>query len=348
MPDSEAASKNASLQAKASLAGWFARHKDKLWWFHSAYALLLGIGIMWLGARNYNYLRVTVLHVGFIWLSSLFLPKLLNRPWLSPRWAPRLRLLINFFNKNLYQQVLFFILPIYYVSATLDSANFVFVLLVAVSAILSTLDIVYDRHLSVRQSLTALFFAFNLFALINVMLPVLWSISNSWASRAAALLAAVGFITLSHPVAASPRWRRIAGVLASGLLVALVEWARPFIPPAPLHLLSPQFGSDYQVEAKILAPVLTKAEPGQARQLHAVTPIKAPLGLKERVQHRWYKNGALVWASPFIEVTGGREQGFRLWTHYLFDVIEPGAELRVDVVTEGGQLIGRAYLPSGK
>jgi hypothetical protein len=79
-----------------------------------------------------------------------------------------------------------------------------------------------------------------------------------------------------------------------------------------------------------------------------VTPIKAPLGLKERVQHRWYKNGALVWASPFIEVTGGREQGFRLWTHYLFDVIEPGAELRVDVVTEGGQLIGRAYLPSGK
>jgi hypothetical protein len=347
MTDAARVDEKHAAQAEATRVSWIQLHKDKLWWFHSAYALLLGIGIMWLGARNYNFLRVTVLHVGFIWISSLFLPKLLNPSRLSPRWAPRLRLLINFFNKNLYQQVLFFILPIYYTSATLDSGNLVFVLLVAVSAILSTLDIVYDRHLSVRQSLTALFFAFNLFALINVMLPVLWSISNSWATRAAALLAAIGFLTLFKPVAPAPRLRRIAGVIAMALLVAMVEWGRPFIPPAPLHLLSPQFGADYEAESKILAPVLTKAEPGQGRQLHAVTPIKAPLGLKERVQHRWYKNGALVWASPFIEVTGGREQGFRLWTHHLFEVIEPGAELRVDVATEGGQLIGRAYLPVG-
>jgi len=66
------------------------------------------------------------------------------------------------------------------------------------------------------------------------------------------------------------------------------------------------------------------------------------------VQHRWYKNGKLVWASPFIQVTGGREQGFRLWTNYIFDVIEPGAVVRVDAVTEGGQLIGRARLNAAR
>ncbi len=344
MADSSRIDASSAAQAESPPASWFQRHKDKLWWFHSAYALLLGVGIMWLGARNYNFLRVTVLHVGFIWLSSLYLPWLLNRTWLAPRWAERLRLVVNFFNKNLYQQVLFFILPIYYGSATLSSRNFFFVMLLAVSALLSTLDVVYDRHLSVRRGLTALFFAFNLFALINVMLPVLWSIGNNWATRASAVLAALGFATILNPFAQSQRWRRGFAGSAVVLLVVLVEFARPFIPPAPLRLVAAEFGSEYQAEAKAVAPVLTKVEAGQARRLHVSTPIKAPLGLKEAVQHRWYKNGKLVWASPFIQVTGGREQGFRLWTNYLFDVIEPGAVVRVDAVTEGGQLIGRARL----
>ncbi len=327
--------------ASAPPASWFARHKDKLWWLHSAYALLLGVGIMWLGARNYNFLRVTVLHVGFIWLSSLYLPRLLNRPWLAPRWAERLRLLVNFFNKNLYQQVLFFILPIYYGSATLSSGNLFFVLLLALSALMSTLDVVYDRHVSVRRGLTALFFAFNLFALINVMLPVLWSIGNNWATRLSALLAALGYATILRPFAESKKWQRGFAAAVAVVLVVLVELARPLIPPAPLRLVAAEFGSEYLADTKAVAPVLSEVETGPARRLHVLTPIKAPLGLRETVQHRWYKNGKLVWASPFIQVTGGREQGFRLWTNYLFDVIEPGAALRVDAVTEGGQLIGR-------
>lgn len=86
--------------------------------------MLLGIGIMWLGARNFAYLRIAVFHVAVIWLISLFLPKLLSHPRVPPRWTPRIRLVANFFNKNLYQQVLFFVLPIYYDSATLTSGNF--------------------------------------------------------------------------------------------------------------------------------------------------------------------------------------------------------------------------------
>lgn len=341
MADSSRIDASPAASAESPPASWFQRHKDKLWWFHSAYALLLGVGIMWLGARNYNFLRVTVLHVGFIWLSSLFLPRLLNRPWLAPRWAERLRLLVNFFNKNLYQQVLFFILPIYYGSATLSSGNFLFVVLLAVSALLSTLDVVYDRHLSVRRGLTALFFAFNLFALINVMLPVLWSIGNNWATRLSALLAALGYATILRPFAESKRWQGGFAAVVAVVLLVLVEFARPLIPPAPLRLVAAEFGGEYQAEAKAVAPVLSVVEVGPARRLHVLTPIKAPLGLRETVQHRWYKNGKLVWTSPFIQVTGGREQGFRLWTNYQFEVIEAGAELRVDAVTEGGQLIGR-------
>src|SRR5882724_13087305 len=90
------------------LIGWCRRHQEKLWWLHSLYALILGIGIMWLGKRNFAYLRVAVFHISFIWLSSLLLPKLLKLRRVPAQSAPHLRLIVNFFNKNLYQQMLFF------------------------------------------------------------------------------------------------------------------------------------------------------------------------------------------------------------------------------------------------
>ncbi|MSP41476.1 MAG: DUF2914 domain-containing protein [Deltaproteobacteria bacterium] len=348
MPDSPSVSENPTVVAKTSLGAWFQRHKEKLWWLHSGYALLLGIAIMWLGARNHNYLRVTVLHVSFIWLSSLFLPKLLRQPWLPERWAPRLRLVVNYFNKNLYQQALFFVLPIYYASSTFGSRNFIFVVALAVSALLSTLDVVYDRHLSASRILTALFFAFNLFALVNVMLPVLLSVSNTWTARLGALLAALGLISLLDLFPNSKRWRYSCAALAAMVMLFFVEIGRSYIPPAPLRLVSAEFGAGYERAEMRLTPPIGKIEAGRKRQVYALTAIKAPLGLRERVRHRWHKNGLLVWDSPLIEVTGGREQGFRLWTTYVFDNLEARAKLRLDVETEGGQLIGRARLTARK
>ena len=350
MPDFPSASESSTTVANRSIATatWLQRHEDKIWWLHSGYALLLGVGIMWLGARNYNYLRVTLFHVGFIWLSSLFLPKFLNRPRLSERWAERLRLFVNYFNKNFYQQVLFFILPIYYASATLSSANILFVALLGISAILSTLDVIYDRHLSVRRSLTASFFAFNLFALINVMLPVLWSVSNAWTTRFAAVMAALGFVSLYHPF---PRWIRlrfVCGLLAAILFLVIVELGRAYIPPAPLRLVKADFGTGIDRESRQVNPVVVETDPASTRELYVLTAIKAPMGLEERVRHRWYKSGKLIWASPLFDVVGGREEGYRLWTQYEFATIESEARVRVDVETEGGQLIGRAVIGSVK
>jgi hypothetical protein len=155
------------------------------------------------------------------------------------------------------------------------------------------------------------------------------------------VFAAVGFATLYNPFSQPRRLRIEFGVLAVTLLFAGVEFGRFFIPPAPLRLVSIQFGSDFQQESMRVAPALAVLEPGRAQQLYGLSAIKAPLGLSERVQHRWYKNGNLFWASPYYEVTGGREQGFRLWTRVTMDSIEPGTTIRIDVETEGGQLIGR-------
>lgn len=324
------------------LGDWLRCHQEKLWWLHSLYALALGVGFMWLGNRNFAYLRIAIFYIGFIWLSSLLLPKLLKRPRLAEAWGRRLQLLINYLNKNLYQQMLFFVLPIYYASATPSSLNVIFVALVGLSALLSTLDVIYDRHLAAKRLLTAGFFAFNLFALINVMLPILWGVSNTLATRISALAALIGFLTLGYPESPSVT-RRVLLVLAGAVLIlGGQEVGRPLIPPAPLRLGSVQLGTEFERESlRVVAPLTEMKASGPAR-FYGLAAIKAPLGLRERLQHRWYLNGKLVCASPFYNVVGGREAGFRLWTSCTFATIPRGAELKLDLKTEGGQLVGRA------
>ena len=344
MMDSNSTTKEHASSHRRSLIEWARAHTDQVWWLHSAYALLLGVGFMWLGSRNFTYLRVAVFHISFIWLTSLLLPRLLIHPLVRSRWAPRIKLIINFFNKNLYQQMLFFVLPIYYASATPGSVNFAFVILVGLSAILSTLDIVYDRHVSVKRGLTAAFFAFNFFALINVMLPILWSVSNTATTRISALLAFLGFLTLRYPSSPSSL-RRAAIVSATGFaILGAVEIGRPMIPPVPLRLASVAFGRDFDREAmQVLSPV-TALSTGDSLPLYGLTAVKAPLGLREKLRHRWYQDGKLICASPFYNIVGGREEGFRLWTSCTFNAIRRDTELRLDLETEGGQFIGRARL----
>jgi hypothetical protein len=317
-------------------------HETLLWWVHSSYALLLGVGVMWLGAKNFAYLRLIVFHISFIWLSSLFLPVIVNRSWLTPKWRERTRLAINYFNKNFYQQLLFFLLPTYYASTTFGSRNMWFLILLATSAVLSTMDIVYDRYVSVQWPLTALFFMFNLFASINVMLPVLWSVSNHWALWISGALALGGFASMLYRLSGlrGNRAKLLLAAAALGLFL-IIEFFRPFIPPAPLSLASAQFGASVR-SLRIVSPIHSlPAGPGR---IAALTAIKAPLGLEEKVRHLWYLDDKVIFASKYYSVTGGRKEGYLLWTQITWKPGSGGRVLTVDVETQSGQLIGRAQL----
>ena len=334
---------------KRFFSGFLNRHQDKLWWFHSSYSLLLGIGVMWLGTKNFTYLRLAVFHIAFIWLSSLALPWIAYIRRLPEHWRRRLRLLINYFQRNFYQQLLFFILPIYYLSATWGASNMLFVLLLAVSALLATMDIVYDRYLTVKKWLPAVFFAFNLFACINVMLPVVWNFRNFFALRLSALLALVGFASFTFAQrGVKIRDRLLSIVIAALLLAGISELGRPLIPPAPLRLLESGFGLGWDLQNNRLSERLSELPGGGTRKIFALSAIGAPLGLKDRVSHRWYLDGRLVYASPLINLSGGRKSGFRLWTFRTLKNIGSASLLRVDVRTAAGQLIGRSRLRAGK
>ena len=318
------------------------RHERLLWALHSTWALALGVVVMWAGSRNYAWLRVTIFHLAFLWVASLFVPALVDRPGTGTKWRGRLRLVVNYFTKNFYQQLLFFLLPVYYASASAWSANLLFVGFVAVSALMSTIDVFFDQHLSVRRGLTAVFFAFNLFACINVMLPVLWSISNGVALRVSAVLAVLAFATIRYGFGELARFDRRRQIgLAAIALVLLVALGRPLIPPAPLRVLQTEFGTGINRRVfQVTGPVGTLPA-GWSGRVYGVTSIYAPLGLHDRVCHRWYQDGHLVFASPFYRLDGGRPEGFRLWTSAPAADVKPGSRLTVEVWTEAGQLVGR-------
>jgi hypothetical protein len=323
------------------------RHDRLLWSLHSLWALALGIVVMWAGARNYAWLRVTIFHLAFLWVAGLFVPTLVDRPGGGTRWRGRLRLVVNYFTKNFYQQLLFFLLPIYYASATAWSPNLLFVVFLGISALISTLDVFYDQHLSVRRGLTAVFFAFNLFACINVMLPVVFRISNRVALPVSAAFAVLAFATLRYRLGELARYRiRLQVGLAGIVLVLLVALGRPLIPPAPLRVLKTDFGTGIDRGALRVTAPITALPAGWSGRVYAVTAIYAPLGLRDRVGHRWYQDGRLVYASPYYSLAGGRPEGFRLWTVATAKDVAPGARVRVDVRTESGQLIGRAEVIS--
>ena len=336
----QAPSRRARAQAGRE---WLRRHENRLWWLHSTWALAFGVGVMWLGARNFRYLRLAFAQVAFIWVTSLLLPHVARRARLGPTALGRVRLVVNYFNKNFYQQVLFFVLPVYWASVTLSSVNVLFVALVAVSAVLSTFDVVYDRHVSARAELASVFFGFNLFVCANVALPVLWAISNATAMRLAALLAVLGFATIRFTPAQLRRREVLAAILLIAVVLAgLLEWGRRLVPPAPLRVVGTAFGGGVDRRTLTMTDPHVTLPAGWSGTLHALTAIKAPLGLKDRVRHRWVVDGTEVRVTPYYVVAGGREPGFRLWTALPVRDAKRGATIQVDVETEGGQLIGRA------
>jgi hypothetical protein len=293
--------------------------------------------------RHFAYLRVAIFHVAFIWIASLLVHRLVDAPGAAPVWRTRLVTALNYFNRNFYQQILFFLLPVYFMSTTFWSANALFFVVLAASAVLSTLDLVYYEHVATRRLAGGVFFAFNLFTTIYVMLPVLWAVGHVTAMRVSAVLAVLAFATIYHhhrrPHALRESVMMI--VLVSVLLAAIVERGRVLLPPAPLRLASGTFGTGIDADVHVTGRL--EALPPAGGRGYLMTEIVAPLGLDEAVRHRWFRDGALFYQSPDYPVRGGRLEGYRLWT---YATPGPGAaRVRVDVETAGGQLIGRTTLP---
>ncbi|EKF73914.1 hypothetical protein A11A3_11172 [Alcanivorax hongdengensis A-11-3] len=239
-----------------------------------------------------------------------------------------------------HQEAFFFSLPFVLLQWAAGAEYFFFTTLVVAGALISILDPLYFR-LARHRGLYFGFHAWALFVALLVLLPLIFHWTTDRALMGAgwltALFALPSFWGLGGPRRAI-RWALLIGV---SVIIALVpRWLSPLVPPLTLSL------QDEAVALSLDRQQRTPLVSGQAftaeevsEGLYAYTAIKAPLGLGQKVYHYWYHEGELV-DRIALELHGGRESGYRTWSHKRHIPAAALGHWRVEVRTGAQQIIG--------
>jgi hypothetical protein len=311
-------------------------------WGISIASLALGFATLFVFRRGLPHVGWIVGYLLLLWLVFAVLAE--ARAPLEERGRGLVVGAAEYTIQTLYHNLLLFVLPAYWASATLTSPNALFLAGVAAGAVLTAVDPAYRSLARDHRWIQHAFLAFSIFAALNVALPLV-GVRPGVSLLGSAALAGLA-LTPAFRHRGVIGWAR-AQALAVVVAVAatgLVWVGRGLVPPAPLFLAAKQAARDVQdlVPVDPIAgsvPAATVAEWGGA--LAAYTAVHAPAGLREAIEHVWWKNGRLIARVPLSPVEGGRAQGFRTWSRKS-DLGAPfHGEYAVDVRTTSGQLIGR-------
>ncbi|MCA9660183.1 MAG: DUF2914 domain-containing protein, partial [Myxococcales bacterium] len=337
----------------APLLGWIRRfierHGDKLWWLHSIYALGLGATIVFYASKGLDEARWLVVAAVAGWLALVLLFRLYGSgDAQAERRSGRLGKLgfhaLTYVLKNLFQGMLFFLLPFYWKSAVPGAASGGFVILLGVLAILSTLDVVFDRVLMrFKGAATAVYFVI-LFAGLNLALSALFPDLRTLACLlGAAAIATAIFWTMHLPLRllGRPQWM-IAFLLTCAGAVFATYGARSVIPPVPMYVSSGAVGPALLEDGRLSLHV-SVVHASLIQEVHALTDVVVPGGRGDRLQHVWRQGGVELQRGP-VAPSGAPPPGTVRLRSTLRSFNLPAAlagSWSVDVETEDGQLVGR-------
>lgn len=336
------------------------RHGRKLWWLHSFYALSLGVSVVLFAQKGFAHTRWLAASIAAAWLLVIALFRIFGSRTAQDSFevpasklamptsaAPgaRLRFLVmTYVLKNLYQGMLFFLLPFYWKSATFTAPNAFFVALLGVCAIVATLDVVFDEVVIRRRLLASVFHGMTLFGTMNLLIPALFPDTRTlYALIAAAAITVLAFWTLHVPARAFLKNRNLALLMATVALgMGLAYVARPLVPPVPMHLAQAAVGPVVLPDGRLVMEV-KRLHTSAIRQLVTVTDVVAPGGMGDELLHVWRREGETVRVLPTTPVPGATKGNLRLRSMIgaeKLPAVLTGA-WTVDVETRDGQLVGR-------
>ncbi|MGM8851612.1 DUF5924 family protein [Salinicola halophyticus] len=335
------AEKHPAIPAKlAWLEPTVARLRRYHWlWPPIAFVLgLLGFFLVnrqqWLGG---------VLALGLVLTWVLLIVESIASKWLSRRGrnVALPRAAATFIAQMVHQETLFFCLPFFLATTIWTSGQALFTGLLIACSILAILDPVYFGLSNRHRWLYFLLHALCVFVVMLVTLPIMLSLTTG-ESLILSILAMMFFslpsvIGLLKP-AGITRWLAMIGLL---MVLGGTAWsARTWIPPATLWLSGSALSPSFDTAARQPRGSMTLTPQAlESRGLFVYTAIRAPRGLREKIYHVWRHDDAVVERIALV-IRGGRDEGYRAWTHKQNFSGEVAGRWQVDVVTQTGQRIG--------
>jgi hypothetical protein len=278
---------------------------------------------------------------------------LLGWPWLLAEnvlggWLGRMsrgRLsptLLGFVTQSLQQEILFFALPFLIGATQRDAGQILFTALVALGALVSTLDPIYHARIAAQPAMSIAFHAFCTFIASLVVLPMAAAMPLEQALPSAIALSGVWLILGLPRLLAGLRDHRRRLLGAGALLFCLFFlWEfRAHVPPAGLSLKNSRITQSLEELRPGAALKRINADSLLANGAIAFVAIRAPAGLAQSVVFEWWHRGARLDQVP-AEIQGGNEFGWRTFTRKQNFPADPRGRWRVDVLTPQGQLICR-------
>lgn len=322
----------------------------KAWWLHSGFALAFGVGVMLFARAGLAYADKVMLALLGSWLLMFIALRFIvgpaNRREHETVMRKGVRVATNYVIKQFYQQMFFFLTPLYASSATwsLASWNWWLAPLLLVCAVVSTMDLVFDNFIMERRLLASAMYGLAMFAMLNVMLPLLTGVDHltGLVVAAAATPASVALLSFSIRQVLSPQGALLTVGMTAALLAA-VWYGRTVIPPAPLAMAETAIGHGTEGGYECLPGSKHKIRVHQLDGLRCGSMLREPGGLKEPVVHVWTHRGKRI-VPPIkpTELSCDDEEAPVFVSYFPQDQLpaDPTGPWACATYTVGGQLVG--------
>lgn len=309
-------------------------------WLWPPMAFSAGLGSFFLVDRQQWLGAALALGLLFAW--TLLLSEGLISRWLKRRGHPTPpRGVTTFIAQMIHQETLFFTLPFILVTTVWNSGQTLFALLVGVMALLSIIDPIYFKISERWRSLYFLFHAMCVFLVLLVTLPIMVHLTTGQSLLLALGITVVVALPSFWHLLKQSSFKRWCAFFGLTLVLAYGAWlGRIWVPPASLWMTSSALSPGFDVEQRLPQGSMTLTPQAISDNgLYVYTAIRAPRGLSETITHAWHHNGEQMDVVE-LNIDGGREQGYRAWSHKQNFPADPTGDWRIDIMTSTGQRLG--------
>ena len=332
----------------AAPPGRLRRILRRAWWFHSFFALSFGVGVMIFARAGLAHADKVMIALLASWLLMFIALRFIvgpaNRREQEGIARKGARVVTNYIIKQFYQQMFFFLTPLYASSATwsLSSWNWWLAPILLVCGVVSTMDLVFDNFIMERRLLASTMYGFAMFGVLNVLLPLVGGVDHRTGLivAAAATPASVALLSFSVKQVLSPQGAFLT-LAMTGVLLGGVWYGRAFIPPAPLAMTETAVGHGTAGSYECLPGSKHQIRATQLDGLRCGSLLREPGGVKEGVVHVWtFRGHELARVTPDRLMCDGDGVVYRSAFPSRQLPADPTGMWSCTTYTLGGQLVG--------